>query len=423
MATIYRKSYKVPIPPGAEVVNRKSGPAARWTDTRGRTRTEPLSEDGTRIIIERPEWFIDYTGPDGRRHTVKGFRDKVATEAEARRLERNSERAAVGLPVADHAAKARVHYTAALETWIADLRRLGSDDEYVKNMQRLVGKLARECGWTTLAAIRGDQVSSWMSEVKSKGMIDRWGRRKKTPPSDRTVNQYLESAKCFLNWCVAQSPPYLEANPLDGIKKARRFKRVRVRRAVSEAELLALLAVAGPRRPVYRVALLTGLRKDELRQLEWRDVRFDSPKPHIQLRVEANKARRPDRIPLAPAVVADFRAMQRTEPTERVFAAVPTLKQFRRDLRAARIEYRNAEGKQFDFHSLRYCFCTMLAKAGVPIRTAIELMRHRDPKLTLMIYTDAGQLDTDEAVGRLPNLEITDKRHGQRAVGKSETKA
>jgi hypothetical protein len=46
----------------------------------------------------------------------------------------------------------------------------------------------------------------------------------------------------------------------------------------------------------------------------------------------------------------------------------------------------------------------MLAKANVPIRTAIELMRHKDPRLTLQIYTDAGQLETDEAVGRLPLL-------------------
>jgi hypothetical protein len=40
----------------------------------------------------------------------------------------------------------------------------------------------------------------------------------------------------------------------------------------------------------------------------------------------------------------------------------------------------------------------------VPIRTAMELMRHKDPRLTLQIYTDAGQLDLDEAVSRLPDL-------------------
>jgi integrase len=46
----------------------------------------------------------------------------------------------------------------------------------------------------------------------------------------------------------------------------------------------------------------TGLRVDELRQLKWIDVQLEgSPickDPHIQLRPEANKARRADIIPI-----------------------------------------------------------------------------------------------------------------------------
>jgi hypothetical protein len=34
----------------------------------------------------------------------------------------------------------------------------------------------------------------------------------------------------------------------------------------------------------------------------------------------------------------------------------------------------------------------------------MELMRHREPKLTHQLYCDAGNLETDEAVGRLPPL-------------------
>jgi integrase len=87
-----------------------------------------------------------------------------------------------------------------------------------------------------------------------------------------------------------------------------------------------------------------------------------------------------------------------------VFPSVPTLETLQRDLTRAGISYRDAEGRQADFHSLRYTFCTFLALANVPIRTAMELMRHKDPRLTLQIYTDAGQLDLDEAVSRLPGV-------------------
>ncbi len=89
---------------------------------------------------------------------------------------------------------------------------------------------------------------------------------------------------------------------------------------------------------------------------------------------------------------------------DRVFTSIPTVKTLRSDLKKAKIPYKDIEGRQFDFHSFRCCFCTMLARANVPIRTAIELMRHLDPRLTLQIYTDAGQLETSAAVGRLPKL-------------------
>jgi integrase len=87
-----------------------------------------------------------------------------------------------------------------------------------------------------------------------------------------------------------------------------------------------------------------------------------------------------------------------------VFTSVPTLETLERDLKKAGIPYRDAEGRQADFHSLRYTFCTLLALANVPIRTAMELMWHKDPRLTLQIYTEAGQLDLADAVSRLPDL-------------------
>ena len=66
-------------------------------------------------------------------------------------------------------------------------------------------------------------------------------------------------------------------------------------------------------------------------------------------------------------------------PLDSVFPEIPTLQTFHRDMRRANLPIEDAEGKRADFHSLRYSFCTFLAKAGVPIRTAMELMRHRVP--------------------------------------------
>ena len=39
-------------------------------------------------------------------------------------------------------------------------------------------------------------------DIRLNGLPDRNGARKKQLPSDRTVNQYLETARAFLNWCI-----------------------------------------------------------------------------------------------------------------------------------------------------------------------------------------------------------------------------
>ena len=47
---------------------------------------------------------------------------------------------------------------------------------------------------------------------------------------------------------------------------------------------------------------------------------------------------------------------------------------------------------------------TNLSLSGALPRVVMELMRHSDIKLTMKIYTDAGQLPLADAVGRLPSM-------------------
>ena len=55
-----------------------------------------------------------------------------------------------------------------------------------------------------------------------------------------------------------------------------------------------------------------------------------------------------------------------------------------------------------DFHSLRHTFCTYLHRAGVPMREAMELMRHNDARLTMSIYADSSLFALRPAVEKLP---------------------
>jgi integrase len=404
--TVYKKTDRKPLPPGAQIFTRKGDRYARWTDKRGRSRTAPLAEDGSRVLIERPAYYIDHEGADGRRVTVKGYTDKEASEQLAARLQKDAERMRMGLAPRADLARAQVSWREARDLWLSGMRHDNLDDVYIDNNSRLLTKLAEACAWTTLASVRKDRVEAWLQEIKKYGVPDKDGKRKTTLPSDRTIDQYAETARRFLTWCCTQEPAYLDENPLASLKKIRRPKRARRRRALSEDELRRLLSVACERASLYRLAALTGLRKDELKRLLWTDCRLQIPKPYLQLRAEANKARREDRVPLHPGAANLLRSLRDgAGESAMVFPGVPRPNTFRRDLKKAKIRYLDDEGKVADFHSLRYSFGTMLAKANVPIRTAMSLMRHRDPKLTMMIYVDAGQLDLDEAISRLPSLD------------------
>ncbi len=109
-------------------------------------------------------------------------------------------------------------------------------------------------------------------------------------------------------------------------------------------------------------------------------------------------------IPLHPRLAAELLTVrpQDAKANDPVFPAMKDISHaIRRDIERAGIERIDAMGRKLDFHALRYTFATRLAREGTAQRTAQELMRHSDPKLTAQIYTDASQLPTFDAVKSL----------------------
>lgn len=151
------------------------------------------------------------------------------------------------------------------------------------------------------------------------------------------------------------------------------------RRALSEPELRRLLAkVPEDRRLVYLFAATSGLRRSELAELRWYDVHLSATKPFVQLRAEATKARRADRVPLRQDMAEMLRERRPADESAVVFANIPNIDVFKADLAAAGIVYMDAKGRQADFHALRVSYATMLAQGGVAPRVAMALMRHTD---------------------------------------------
>lgn len=184
------------------------------------------------------------------------------------------------------------------------------------------------------------------------------------------------------------------------------------------AELQRLLSVAPRRALVYLVAALTGLRRKELRLLQWGDILLDHVRPHVVLRAATTKSRRGDTIALNDEVAEALRGARPSgwRPTDAVFKSVPKSSTFRRDLERAGIPV-EVDGKKLDFHALRTTFGTLLATSGAGIRESMEQMRHTDVRLTLRTYTDPRLVDIHGAVNRIPRISSTPRQDRERATG------
>ena len=315
--------------------------------------------------------------------------DKQVAQEKLRQLVQDREKELQGLlPPKTMRDASQVPLSKHLEDFIGDLRALGRNHQYIAEFENRLLLLMEQCRWRSPVDVTADSFVSWRSQQEK---------------AAKTMNEYLASAKGFLNWMLKQGR--IATNPLAAVQKIEtRGKEVRARRAYSDAELHALLKVAGKRRIVYLTAALTGIRHGELKALRWNDVNFNAEKPSVTVRASISKNHKLACLPLHPHLVTEllrFRPVK-AKPDDLVFAGLmPHSTTFKAHLKAAGIPKTDSQGRVVDFHSLRHTFCTNLHRAGVPQREAMELMRHNDPRLTANTYADASLFSLRAAVEKL----------------------
>ena len=84
-------------------------------------------------------------------------------------------------------------------------------------------------------------------------------------------------------------------------------------------------------------------------------------------------------------------------------------------LKEADIAWTDSRGRRADFHALRTTLCTMLNKSGVPIQTAMAIMRHTDIRLTTKTYNDVRLFDTSGAIEKLPDITLAENFNREKA--------
>ncbi len=294
-------------------------------------------------------------------------------------------RGAAVLPLAKH-----------LESFVTDLGARGRSKVYVRNVARNVEHLIVACGWGKVKDVTPQSFMEW---------------RARQSKAAKTINEYLNAANALLNWM--QRNGLLIANPLVGVGKVEtQGKEQRVRRALTDAEAQRLLDVNPRHRVVYMAALLTGLRRAELRALRWGDVHLDAVRPFMSVRASTTKNRKAATMFLRDDLVDALRAIRPegvSDATRVFWRRVPRMPEYRADLAAAGIAFEDAQGRRADFHALRHTLGTNLSRSGVAPRVAMELMRHSDMRLTAKTYTDAAMLPMSDALEKLPRFNVVEQ--------------
>lgn len=236
-----------------------------------------------------------------------GVTDKRVAEKQLDLMISEAERERAGiLPprrVRDAAAKVLSEH---LRDYVADLGAKGCNREYIKRVEQRATRLFGTFGWRGLRDVDPEAFVQW--------------RILQASLAPKTLNDHLATLVGLFNWMKRLGRT--EHNPFSSVARIdMRGKAKAQRRALTLEELGRLRAVVGERWPAYLTAAKTGLRRGELRQLEWQDVCLDGDRPFLRLRAATTKNRRGSDHPLEDEVAAALRSWQQlgVKARERVF--------------------------------------------------------------------------------------------------------
>jgi integrase len=330
----------------------------------------------------------------GQRKTITvtlGVTDKQSAETKLRNLIRDLEREAAGIIAPKRVREAANRSLGDhLPDYFADLRARKRDADYIAKTEMRLRKLATECSWRELIDVTAESFRRW---------------RARQTLAAKTLNDYLAAACAFFSWL--EKAEQVEHNPLIHVGKVEaRGNERRKRRAFTLNELSRVIAESGRYRLALLTAYYTGLRRNELKQVEWGDIQQAAEGIFIIARASTTKNHKSQRQYMPGRFFAE---LVQSKPRDvagntRVFApgTIPSMWKFKQVLARAGVPYKDDQGRQADFHALRRSFNTHLAQAAVDPQTRQEMMRHSELRLTLDVYTDKGMLPMAAAVERLP---------------------
>jgi len=252
------------------------------------------------------------------------------------------------------------------------------------------------------------------------GLLERY-----TVNTVRLVHKLLNS---FFNYCIKAD--LIVKSPLGAVELPKNKTVSETNKAISDSDIQKLREVVKDDFGAFLFvfAVFTGLRQGEALALTHKDVDFNSNTITVNKSVQHlmvdgtytailsdTKTRSSVReVPILDAIREPLKAHIRREKEKHLRLGVPfspnsilfssSAGTYREpsNVRRALTRLCNRVGiERTTFHSLRHTFCTILAKQGVPLKTASVLMGHSDISLTAQIYTHVDNVELKKGIERL----------------------
>ncbi len=391
-------------------------------------------------------WF-DHTGK--RRTKSARTTDKATAERVARKLEADAALRRDGVidPTLDAISQqSKRTIEEHLEDYENKLRAANRTEKHVANTLNFIRWIAEYAGFRTAVDITADGVNRYAGKLRDEGR------------AARTIQAHLSAIKSFTKWLTENHK--LPRDPLASVKKPDpKSSRRRERRMLLPEEWtrLEITTVTGPDRYgmsgmerllLYRTAIQTGLRANELRSLTRGRLYIDADPPYITCGAGSTKNRKDARQYIQPELAEELRAHISTKAPRTPVFGLPheasLAKMLREDLRAAReawiaeakknpqefsnrqqgdfLAETNHEGETTDFHCLRHTCGAWLAMTGAHPKVVQQVMRHQAITLTMDTYGHLFPGQEAEAISRMRQL-LGTPRDSMEATGTDDAAA
>jgi len=385
-------------------------------------------------------WYVSWYDHTGKRHCkCARTTDKATAERIGAKLEADAAKRREGLidpQLEGYVREAKRPLAELVTEYKSKLIANGRTERYIAEAVGYVERFAKAERIETAAAFTAERMAHYAAGLSDAGK------------SARTVQAAIGAAKSFTRWLVACEK--LPRDPLAGTRKPNPdANRKRRRRMLLPEEwpVLELATIHAPERfgmagseraLLYRAAIQTGLRANELRSLKRESIVLGATQPYIVLEAASAKNRRSARVQIDRSLadlLCDFLAPKL--PSCEVFQlphASNLARMLRSDLADARKRWiaeakkdpqeitrrqqsdflttENHSGHLLDFHSLRHTCGGWLANSGAHPKTVQAVMRHSTITLTMDRYghllpgaeTDAAtQLGEMVSLGEAPD--------------------